>query len=168
MQSGEKPGLSSDEKDSRHHIEVKKKYYHDAWLQKFLQALYLKDEIEWISNPNLKEIETYVLFHVCTYGEEDTLSLKEGIKRACLLLENQLSFQAHVLIILYRDLKVSFPERKLRREKFMSELISDEMLSRECLSYQNRIRIIHEFGTNNLQDSLQQLTGNHVYFEILS
>lgn len=148
------------------HIAVKKKSASDLHLHKFIQALFPKEEIELIQLPQLKEIDTYVLFHTCAYGEEEIQSLKEGIKKAHHLLEHELNSQANVVMIFFRDLNVSFPERKLRREKFMSELISEDLLNHEGALHE-RMSVIHEFGTQNLQDTLQQLTGKHLYFEVL-
>lgn len=119
--------------------------------------------------PNLKEVDTYVLFYLCTYGIEELPLVSAGIRRARQVLESkELNPEAHVLIILFRDLKVAFPVRKLQREKVMSEMISEEILNCETFVNKERIRVTHEFGTNNLQDSLQQLTGTHLYFEVMA
>jgi hypothetical protein len=137
-------------------------------IQKLLQALFPYQSIHWTLSPNLKEIDTYVIFFSCSYDVEEVPLLIQGIRHARHILENkQLKPDAHILVILYRDLKVAFPERKLQREKVMSELMTEEILHREAPQDEARIRIIHEFGTNNLQDSLQQLTGNNFYFELL-
>lgn len=137
-------------------------------IQKILEALYPQQAIHWTLKPNFKEIDTYVIFYLCPYGIEEIPLLTQAIHNAQQLLEsNQLKPEAHILIILYRDLKVAFPERKLQREKVMSEMIGDEILPQEAPRVKERIRITHEFGINNFQDSLQQLTGNHFYFEVM-
>lgn len=137
-------------------------------VQKLLQALYPQQAIHWTLEPNFKEIDTYVIFYLCPYGVEELPLLMEGIHHAQQVLEHkEFKSEAHVLIIFYRDLKVAFPERKLQREKVMSNRLTEEVLLREAPTEGKRIRITHEFGTNNLQDSLQQLTGHYLHFEIM-
>lgn len=160
--------MQSDDDISFHpHIEVEETHSQNLSFMKVLHALYPKELIQLKEKPNFKKIDTYVLFYLCPYDIDEVSLLNRSIKRAQELLKsNQLKLDAHILIVLYRDLKVAFPERKLQREKIMSENITKEILSRQAPLYQNRIHITHEFGTSNLKDTLQQLTGSFLYFEV--
>lgn len=159
---------SHEQKTPDHHIEIGGAPAQESVLQKVLHALYPQESIRWILEPDLKKIDTYVLFYVCPYGAKETPILMEGIQYAQHLLNNpQFNPAAHILMILYRDLKVAFPERKLRREKVMSEMVSEEMLNSKAPMEKHRIRVTQEFGTNNLQDTLHQLIGSHLYFEVM-
>src|SRR5262249_2447431 len=141
----------------------------EAILHKVLQALYPQEAIEWTAKPNLEEIDTYILFYICPYDVKEAPLLKESIHYAQQLLEShRLKPNAHILIIFYRDLKVAFPERKLQREKFMSNRITEEILNREIPVDKERIHVTHEFSTHHLQDTLEELIGSHLYFEICS
>ena len=137
-------------------------------LQKILKTLYPKENVHWTLNPNFPAIDTYILFYVCSYDVKEAPLLVEAIHRAQSLLKSgRLKSEAHILIILYRDLRVAFPERKLQREKSMSDMVTQEILFREAPLEQQRIQVAHEFGVHNLQDSLQQLTGYAFYFELM-
>lgn len=136
-------------------------------LQKVLETLYPGVPVQWAKSPHLHEIDTYVLFYLCSYGVEEGSLLREAIQRSQQILHHpEFKSQAHVLIVVYRNLKVAFPERKLKREKVMSEMFTEDLLNREVSRDQHRIGVTHEFGLNNLQDTVQHLTGSHLYFEI--
>ncbi len=150
-------------------IQVGGSHAQEAILHKVLQALYPQEVIEWTAKPDLEEIDTYVLFYACPYDVKEEPLLKESIHYAQQLLEShRLKPNVHLLIIFYRDLKVAFPERKLQREKFMSNLITKEILNREMSIDQERIHVTHEFSTHHLQDTLEELIGSRLYFEIRS
>jgi hypothetical protein len=149
-------------------IEVGGFHAQDSTLHKVLQMLYPEESIQFISKPHLEEIETYVLFYSCPYGEEEVSLLKEGFHRAKQLLNHpQFKLETHVFMIFYRDLKVDFPERKLQREKVMSEMITEEILHQELGIHRERIHVAHGFGIHDLQETLRELTGTSFYFEVI-
>lgn len=149
------------------HIQIKASHAQDAVLCKVLHALYPQESIEWIQKPDLKKIDRYVLFYLCPYGAKEGPLLIKGLQRAQQLLKSDLlKPDAHILIIFYRDIQVDFPERKLQREKFMSNMITEEIINRENTIDKQRIHVTHEFSPHHLQDTLEELKGSHFYFEV--
>ncbi len=138
----------------------------DFTFKKIMQVIFPQENIHWVE-PNFKEIDTYIMFYLCSYDVQEAPILTLAIHDARSLLKSKLKPEAHILIMLYRDLKVAFPQRKLQREKVMSEMISDNLLQLEAPVDRKRIQITHEFGIHDLQDSFQQLKGRYFYFELM-
>lgn len=149
------------------HIEVGGVHARDSKIQKFLEALYPQEAVQWVDEPDFKNIDTYILFYLCSYGEEDTLLIKQSFQHAQQLLTmHPFKPDVHLLIVFYHDLRVDFPDRKLQREKVMSEILTKQIFDQE-MPYLNRIAITYEFGTHHLEDTLQQLQGSYLYFEVM-
>jgi hypothetical protein len=140
----------------------------EANLYRLLQNVYPEETLHWTVVPYLQDIDIYVIIELCAYGAQESSYLHQAIQRALkVLTSKQLKPEALILIILYRDLKVNFPERKLQREKVMSEMFIDEILHQEAPDCKEQISISHEFGLQGLKNTLQQLEGKHLYFEIM-
>jgi hypothetical protein len=132
----------------------------------FVKALFPTQSFS--RNDHLQEVEAYVIIH--PYQADEAAQTDRYVAKAVEVLEkDEINPQAFVLVVLYEEIKVAFPERKLNREKYMANLNSEEILQQAAPSFKDRIRIVYEFGTHDLRDTQELLKkASNIYFDCAS
>ena len=112
-----------------------------------MEALFPNNLIEHVKEPPLNQIQSYLFLHLCPYSAESTFVSPRMIERIKQILCNS-QFNADVKFFLIVDQKVqvSFPERKLNREKWMSEAAIKEILNLEIPLMAHRVEVIAKMG----------------------
>ncbi|WP_068468187.1 hypothetical protein [Candidatus Protochlamydia phocaeensis] len=159
LENGQKTALnrmpSFSEQASSLSIRVGGEKAHNPTMQNLLKALFPHQAISY-SSPDFNQLDIYMFVH--EYRAEEPSHARDYVKKAQRLLsENQLKEHARVLILLYENVKVAFPERKLRNEKAISAIDTEDILEECAKAYKERIRVLYEFGLYDLKDTLFQL-----------